>query len=60
MVEAIVTGVTTVVTAGGTVLDAIVKTDGAMSGLLPVIGMAIGMGVVGWAVSTIKSLTWGF
>lgn len=60
MIEAITSGVTTVITAAGTVVSAIVSDTGAMKDLLPVIGMAIGLGLVGWAIRTIKSLTWGF
>lgn len=60
MLQAITTGVTTVIEAAGTVVTAIVGEGGAMKDLLPVIGMAIGLGLVGWAIRTIKSLTWGF
>lgn len=60
MISAITSGVTTVVSCAGTVISAIVDADGAMASLLPVIGMAVGLGLVGWAIRTIKSLTWGF
>lgn len=58
MLEAIGTGVTSVITWGGNVLTAI--TSGSMAGVLPVIGVTIGLGIVGWGIKTIKSLVWGF
>lgn len=60
MMNAITQGVSTVISAAGDVITAIVTDAGEMSALLPVIGMAIGLGLVGWAIRTIKSLTWGF
>lgn len=60
MIAAITSGVTTVISAAGTVISSIVTESGEMSALLPVIGMAVGLGLVGWAIRTIKSLTWGF
>lgn len=58
MLEAIGTGVTSVITWGGNVLTAI--TSGSMAAVLPVIGVTIGLGIVGWGIKTIKSLVWGF
>lgn len=60
MIDAITSGVSTVVSAAGTVITSIVSDTGQMAALLPVIGMAVGLGLVGWAIRTIKSLTWGF
>lgn len=57
MLEAISTGVTSVIGWGGNVLTAI--TTGSMSAVLPVVGIAIGLGIVGWGIATIKSLVWG-
>lgn len=51
-------GVTAVIGYAGDVVEAI--TSGGLSALLPVIGMAIGIGIVGWGIRTVKSLTWGF
>lgn len=53
-------GVTSVIGWAGDVVDALITSTGALSGLLPVIGMAIGIGLVGWGIRTVKSLTWGF
>ena len=60
MIEAITTGVATAITIGGNVVTALLGTSGAMKELLPVVGLAIGFGGVGWGIRTIKSLTWGF
>lgn len=51
-------GVTAVIGYAGSVVTAI--TSGGLSALLPVIGMAVGIGLVGWGIHTVKSLTWGF
>ena len=57
MLEAIGTGVTSAVEFCGEVLTSI--TTGNMAVVLPVIGLSIGMGVVGFAIAKIKSLVWG-
>lgn len=60
MASAIASGVTAVIGYAGSVVTAIVTESGELSALLPVIGMAIGFGIVGWGIRTVKSLTWGF
>lgn len=60
MLQAIGEGVTQVISMGGEVVTALLGESGAFKDLLPVIGMGIGMGIVGWGVRTIKNLTWGF
>lgn len=57
MLESIGSGVTSAVEFCGEVLTAI--TSGSMATVLPVIGLSIGMGVVGFAIAKIKSLVWG-
>lgn len=56
-VTAIGDGVTAVIDWGGEVLTSI--TSGGMAAVLPVVGIAIGIGIVGWGIATIKSLVWG-
>lgn len=58
MMEAIGSGVTSVIGYAGQVVTAIIS--GSLSSLLPVVGMAVGIGLVGWGIRTVKSLTWGF
>jgi len=60
MLKAIEDGVVAVIGYGGDVVSALLSETGEFAALLPIIGMAIGMGVVGWGIRTIKSLTWGF
>ena len=60
MMNAIGTGVTSVIGFAGEVITAIVSETGEMAAMLPVIGLAIGIGLVGWGIRTVKSLTWGF
>lgn len=57
MLDAIGLGVTSAVGFCGEVLTSI--TTGDMAVVLPVIGLSIGMGVVGFAIAKIKSLVWG-
>lgn len=60
MIEAILSGVTTAITACGNVVTALLSDSGALKDLLPVVGMAVGIGLTGWGIRTVKSLTWGF
>ncbi len=60
MLASIGTGVTSAISYVGEVLSAIVTTEtGELNAVLPVIGVAIGIAVVGWGIRTIKSLVWG-
>lgn len=58
MLEQIGAGVTEAIGFCGEVLTAI--TTGSMSAVLPVIGLSIGMGVIGFGIAKIKSLVWGY
>lgn len=60
MLDAIGTGVTTVITYVGNVISAITSTSGAWKDLLPVIGLGIGVMFVMFAISTVKSLIKGY
>lgn len=60
MIEAITSGVTVAITAAGKVVTALLGETGELKDLLPVIGMAVGIGLTGWGIRTVKSLTWGF
>ena len=59
-IGAITDGVGTAVSSAGKVVTALLTEGGELAALLPVVGLAIGIGLVGWGVRTIKSLTWGF
>lgn len=60
MLSAVGTALTSCIGWLGTILDAITDTDGDLAAILPVIGLSIALGIVGWAIAKIKSLTWGF
>ena len=54
MLDAIGTGVTTVITYVGNVISAITSASGAWKDLLPVIGLGIGVMFVMFAITTVK------
>ena len=60
MVEAITSGVTQVITYVGQVITAITGASGAWKDLLPVIGLAIAVMFVIFAIRMIKSLIKGY
>lgn len=59
MLNAIGMGVTSAIGYVGTVLGAIAHESGQLRYVLPVVGLTIGMGVIGFAIAKIKSLVWG-
>lgn len=60
MLEFITTGVTSAIAMGGNVVTAIFGESGSWAAVAPVIGLQIGMGVIGFAISKVKSITYGF
>lgn len=60
MIAEITTGVTNVITWVGQVVTAIFGSNGAMAPLLPIIGVAVGIGIVGFGIRTIKNVVWGY
>lgn len=59
MIEAIGTGLTSVVEWMGDVVSAVVSTDGALNALLPVFAIGVGVSLVAMGIKFIRSLTWG-
>ena len=57
---AIGNGVTAVIGYAGDVADALFTSGGELASLLCVVGLSVGLGIVGWGIRTVKSLTWGF
>lgn len=51
---------TTVLGWLGAVLDALLKSDGALSALWPLAMVGIAFGVIKMGIGYIKSFTWGF
>lgn len=60
MLAAITTGVTTAITYLGDVVTAIFGTSGALADVLPAIGLAIGVTLIGWGIGKVKSLIVGY
>ena len=53
------TGLSQVITWVGTVIDALVGTDGALGPLWPLIGVSIGISVLLLGIKVLKGFTWG-
>lgn len=60
LMGAIGDGVTAVISYAGDVATALFTESGELASLLCVIGLSVGLGIVGWGIRTVKSLTWGF
>lgn len=60
MIAAITTGVTTAIGFVGDVVDAIFGTSGELAAVLPAVGLAIGVSLVGWGIGKVKSLIKGY
>lgn len=60
MLDAIGTGVTSVITYVGNVITAITGASGAWKDLLPVVGLSVGVMFVMYAIRFVKSLIKGY
>ena len=59
MLEAVTSGMSTVISWISTVVDALVTTDGALSELLPLFAIGVAISGVLLGVKLIRSLIWG-
>lgn len=59
MLEQVTTGLTTVIGWVGSVVDALVTTDGELSALLPLLAVGIAVSALMLGVKAIRSFTWG-
>jgi hypothetical protein len=59
MLEAVTSGLTTVISWIGTVINAMTATNGNLAPLLPLFGIGISISVVFLGVKVIKSVVWG-
>lgn len=59
MIEAVTTGLTTVIGWVGTVITALTSTSGELSALLPLLAIGVSVTVISMAIGTIRSFTWG-
>lgn len=59
MLEAVTSGLTTVLSWVGSVVDALVTTDGALAELLPLFAIGIGVSAVLLGIKICRGLIWG-
>lgn len=59
MLEAVTSGLTTVIGWIGTVVDAVVTTEGALVELMPLFAIGIAISVLFLGVKAIRSIVWG-
>lgn len=59
MLEAVTSGLTTVIGWVGTVVDALTSTDGALSALLPLLAIGVAVSALMLGIKAIRSFIWG-
>lgn len=59
LLGAVTSGLSTIITWIGTVIDAIVGADGALADLLPLFAIGIAISVVFLGIKAIRSIVWG-
>lgn len=59
MMEAVTTALGTVITWVGTVVDALISTDGALTSLLPLLAVGVAISALMLGIKAIKSFIWG-
>lgn len=60
MIAAVTSGVAAAIGYLGDVVDAIFGTSGELAAVLPAIGLAIGVSLIGWGIGKVKSLIKGY
>ena len=60
MIDAVTSGVAAAIGYLGDVVDAIFVTSGELAAVLPAIGLAIGVSLIGWGIGKVKSLIKGY
>lgn len=59
MMPAVTEALGTVITWVGTVVDALISTDGALSALLPLLAVGVSISALMLGIKAIKSFIWG-
>lgn len=59
MMEAVTTALGTVIEWVGTVVDALITTDGALTSLLPLLAVGVAISALMLGIKAIKSFIWG-
>lgn len=59
MLEAVTSGITTVISWIGAVLDALLNAEGALAPLLPLLAVGVAISAILLAIKVIRSIIWG-
>lgn len=59
MLEAVTSGITTVIGWVGTVIDALVGTDGALAALLPLFAIGVAISAIMLGIRVVRGFIWG-
>lgn len=59
MLDAVTSGITTVIGWVGTVVDALVTTDGDLSALLPLFAIGIAISGIMLGIKVVRGMIWG-
>lgn len=59
MLEAVTSGITTVIDWVKSVVDALVTTDGALSALLPLFAIGIAISAIMLGIKVVRGIVWG-
>lgn len=59
MLEAVTSGITTVIGWVGTVIDALLTTEGELAALLPLFAIGVAISAILLGVKVIRSFIWG-
>lgn len=59
MLESVTSGLTTVISWVGSVVDALVTTDGELSALLPLLAIGVAVSALMLGIKAIRSFIWG-
>lgn len=59
MLDAVTSGLTTVIGWVGTVVDALVTTDGKLAALLPLLAIGISVSALMLGIKAVRSFIWG-
>ena len=59
MIEAVTSGLSTVIGWVGTVITALTGAEGELNALLPLLAIGVSVTVISMAIGTIRSFTWG-
>ena len=59
MLEAVTSGISTVIGWVGTVVDSLVSTDGELSALLPLFAVGVAISAIMLGIKVVRGMIWG-